>query len=115
MGEADFEGGQPEFASAGCGGAVQVDGGFATAVVQDFKLAPKHAAHAGAEGLGNGFLASEPGGQLFGPATAVPLFTLGVDAAEEAFAEPVQRGLDAIDFDGVDAGGETAVGGANSR
>ena len=115
MREADFEGRQTQFTGAGGGGAVQMHGGFAATVVQDFELAPEHAAHAGAERLGNGFLAGEPGGQLFGPATAVALFALGVDAAKEAFTEAVQRSLDAGNFDGVDASGEAAAGGANSR
>ena len=115
MREADFEGGESEFSGAGGGGAVEVHGGLATAVVQDFELAPEDAAHASAEGLGDGFLAGEAGGELFGAAAAIALFALGVDAAQEPVAEAIQGGLDASDFNGVDAGGEAWIGGANSR
>ena len=94
---------------------MEVHGGLASAVVEDFKLAPEDAAHPGAEGLGDRLFASEPCGQLFGSAATVTLFALGVEALDEAIAEAVECGLDAGDFDGVHAGSEAAVGEANSQ
>lgn len=115
MRETDFERGEAKFTGAGGGRAVKVDRGFAASVVQDFKLSPEDAAHAGAEGLGDGLLPGEAGGEFFGAAAAVVLFAFGVDAAEEAFAETIQGGLDAGDLDGVDAGREASAVGPNSR
>ena len=115
MGETDFEGGEAEFAGARRSGAVEVHGGFASPVVEDFKLAPEDAAHTGAEGLGDRFFTGEPCGQLFGAAATVTLFALGVEALDESLAEAVKRSLDAGDFDGVDAGSEAAAGEANSQ
>lgn len=115
MRETNFEGGQAEFASAGGGGAVEMDGGLPASVVQHLELTPEHTTHAGAESLGDGLLARESSGELFGTSTAVVLFALGVKAAEKAFAEAVERGLNASDFDSVHAGGEASIGGANSR
>lgn len=89
MGEADFEGGEAEFAGAGGGGAVEMHGGLAAGVVQDLELPPEDAAHAGAESLGDGFLAGEAGGEFFGAAAAIALFALGVDPAQETVAEAV--------------------------
>ena len=115
MGEADLEGGEAKFASSVGGCAVQVDDGFAAPVVQDFEFTPEDAAHAGAERLGDGFLACEAGGEFFGAAAAVLLLALGVETPDEAVAKTVDRGLDAGDFDGIDAGGQAAIAGANSR
>ncbi len=113
--ETDFECGEAEFARAGGGGAVEMYGGFATWVVQDFEFSPEDAAHAGAKSLGDGLLAGEAGGEFFGPTAAVALFAFGVNAAEEALSETVQGSVDAGDFDGVDASSEASAVGPNSR
>jgi hypothetical protein len=69
-----------------------------------FHFAPGDWSDAGPQGLAGRFFGGEAHCQGFGTTAAFEYFQIGEDAFQEAFAVPVQGGLDARDFDQIDSG-----------
>src|ERR1700735_3838398 len=103
----------PQPCGKGGGAAAEMQGGTAAALAPHLDLLPGDAVlDAGAQSLGPGLLGREAGGKAFRGfflAHAVRDFTGSEDAAEEAFAEPVDGRLNAINFDDVDTGADEHV------
>ncbi len=85
---------QTERLGAACGLAMELDGGRAACVGNDFQIEPADAVSpgTGSKGLGDRFFGSETGGEGFNATAAVAQLGPGVEAAQESLA----RGCGAV-------------------
>src|SRR5579875_826815 len=84
--DADREPGDAHLLGARCRLAIEIDGGPAAAVGQDFDVAPAQPPDAGPQGLAHGLLGGEAACQTLGAPAAIGLLSGRINAVEEALA-----------------------------